>query len=746
MESKPVPAAAALADLLAGGMGREPAAAAAARAELLAEAARSVQQTGHGGRYLACGLSRSAALDLAADDAWTAVLLGQLAGVPGPYAGVLIDMLVPRAGPVDLDPEEIAWAEKLGAPELAWVIDAYGVLHDPLLAERMAELLVRRSPGVFASAARLGEVLEELASEFRDERPNLEPSWIFRAVRVASRRGPEQLSRALAASMAGIRLGGRVAVVLSQKWEVMVLRRFMQDHEERVALEGVPAAELEELYPQLGTDFVVRASIRKATSMEGSRTPHAALHLLEKCPSCTASASPASIMCSTAPTAPPCHRSEGEDKPVQGMDASVAAEHDLGEVGLGMKEAAELAQVQAQAAARKAMLLADGHSLRAAKQDPELAGLIHKANTLRRMAPCIAEAIAAAARARSEARVHIPVLLSEAVDGLVQSPTARYVDCTFGRGGHSRAVLLRLEQQGALVAFDLDPDAVSVGERLAAEDPRFSIVHRPFSELVSAVSGPIAGVLLDLGVSSPQLDDTARGFSSRSKKDGPLDMRMNPEVGLSAAEWLQTARREELINVLATSGHSLDARTCKRVAAAVAAQQRVTPFRTTRALASFLESLGLHIQAHVRLPQWVFTSMRVFLNREMSQLDQVLEGAFERLAFGGRVVLISFIKWEFVMLRRFLRDHEEPSPALSDMPAERLAELYPLLASGKDFAVRRVGRPRGPGPAELLNNPRSNTALLHVLEKVPRHLGGRHGTSVPGPRGALLAPARFRAP
>jgi 16S rRNA (cytosine1402-N4)-methyltransferase len=360
-----------------------------------------------------------------------------------------------------------------------------------------------------------------------------------------------------------------------------------------------------------------------------------------------------------------------------------------------------------------------GLSGSARKRDPILRELFQRQDRL--------HASRTKLRAREIGRVHVSVLLHEAVESLMAlGPHGLYVDCTFGRGGHSQLILSRLSPDGRLKAFDIDPTAVEVGERMREADSRFEIVHAPFSELAHRIDEPhrVAGVLLDLGVSSPQLDEPHRGFSIKGRKDGPLDLRMNQHAGVPASAWLQTVTEAQLTWVLQQTCHVLEPPLHERVAEELLEWQRCNgPFTSTQQFSKALAGMQSELLSEhptIKLASVVKTSIRIFLNQEMEQLQRALEGAFERLEFSGRCCVICFNRWEVATLRDFLRKSEEPCVDVARrLPPERLAELYPLLASEKEYAVRRVSRPIRPTQEELERNERAKSSL-HVLEKVPR--------------------------
>ena len=266
-----------------------------------------------------------------------------------------------------------------------------------------------------------------------------------------------------------------------------------------------------------------------------------------------------------------------------------------------------------------------------------------------------------------------------------------------------------------------------------AAQARFEIIHAPFGELASAIHEPVAGVLLDLGVSSPQLDESSRGFSVKGRKDGPLDLRMNQHAGQPASEWLAAASSSELAWVLQQTCHVLEPPLHARVAEELVHwQHQHGPFRSTQQFTTMLRELEAELRMEhptLKLPSIVKTSLRIFLNHEMDQLRLGLEAAFERLQVGGRCCVICFNRWEVATVRDFLRRNEEPSVVLRNTIApERLVELYPLLASHRTYAARRVTRPVRPTQEELARNQRAKSSL-HVLEKVLRSDGAAHAAA-----------------
>ena len=294
---------------------------------------------------------------------------------------------------------------------------------------------------------------------------------------------------------------------------------------------------------------------------------------------------------------------------------------------------------------------------------------------------------------------HTTVLLNEAVDALVTDPQGQYVDATFGRGGHARLILQRLGAGGQLVAFDKDPDALAEAARI--EDARFSIRHQGFAALGELPPGRAAGVLMDLGISSPQIDNPARGFSFRA--DGPLDMRMDPTRGQSAADWLAHADERQIAQVIRDYGEE---RFAVAIAKAIVARRQAG-----RAVASTLELAELVAGAvKTREPGQnpatrTFQAVRIFVNAELEELEQALEAAVQVLQPGGRLVVISFHSLEDRIVKQFIARH---SKAVVDRRAP-FAEPPPTL-------LRALGRVRA-SEAEVAANPRSRSAVMRVAER-----------------------------
>ena len=306
----------------------------------------------------------------------------------------------------------------------------------------------------------------------------------------------------------------------------------------------------------------------------------------------------------------------------------------------------------------------------------------------------------------SENFKHITVLLNEAVEALAIEPNGIYIDGTFGRGGHSRLILQQLEQ-GTLLGFDKDPQAIQTGLALTAADPRFKIVQRSFAEMAEEAAsqdllGKVDGILLDLGVSSPQLDDAARGFSFMH--DGPLDMRMNPESGISAAQWIAEVTEAELARVFKVYGEE---RFAKRLAKAVVQRRQLQPFTQTADLAAVLS------EAH---PAWekgrhpatkAFQAIRIFINNELGDLEQGLEAALALLKPGGRLAVISFHSLEDRIVKQFIRRMEKGE-------ADNLPRDLPIITVPFQPVLKALGKPQYASTEEVQANPRSRSAVMRV--------------------------------
>lgn len=305
--------------------------------------------------------------------------------------------------------------------------------------------------------------------------------------------------------------------------------------------------------------------------------------------------------------------------------------------------------------------------------------------------------------------LHETVLLQEAVDALVTDTQGIYIDGTFGRGGHTRRLLSLLQPEARVLGFDKDPMAIAASERLAAQDARFECAHASFAELKQQIeargwAGKINGILLDLGVSSPQLDDPARGFSFM--QDGPLDMRMNNAAGQSAAEWLQSADIEEITQVLREYGEE---RFARRIAQAVVEQREREPLLRTRQLADLIEKAVPVREKHKHPATRAFQGIRIFINRELDDLTDVLQQAVDVLAPGGRLVVISFHSLEDRIVKQFIQRKEKGDP---------LPRHLPVRHQDVKRELRSVMKQVRASDAEVARNPRARSAIMRVAERV----------------------------
>ena len=301
---------------------------------------------------------------------------------------------------------------------------------------------------------------------------------------------------------------------------------------------------------------------------------------------------------------------------------------------------------------------------------------------------------------------HTAVLSEQAVEGLNVRSDGCYVDCTFGRGGHSRMILARLGTAGRLLALDRDPQAVAAGGEI--DDGRFRILHGRFGRLAELAAGAglarADGIVLDLGVSSPQLDDPARGFSFRH--DAPLDMRMDPGSGVSAAEWLASASETEIREVIRNHGEE---RFAKQVAAAIVAARARGPVATTRQLAAIVATAVRTREPQQNPATRTFQALRIHVNQELEELSLALPQCVELLGPAGRLVVISFHSLEDRIVKRFLRDKARTDHLPRRLPVRARDLPRPVL--------RLVGRSVRASAAEVAANPRARSAVMRVAEK-----------------------------
>jgi 16S rRNA (cytosine1402-N4)-methyltransferase len=304
---------------------------------------------------------------------------------------------------------------------------------------------------------------------------------------------------------------------------------------------------------------------------------------------------------------------------------------------------------------------------------------------------------------------HQPVLLTEVIEGLAIKPEGVYMDLTFGRGGHSQAILKSLGPEGRLVAMDKDPAAIQEGERGSFfNDPRFTIQHASFSEMKNVIEEmglqqKVNGILMDLGVSSPQLDDPERGFSFT--REGPLDMRMNPQQGMDAATWLNQASMKEIMHVLREYGEE---RFARRIATAIVSEREEHALTTTLQLAQLIERAVPRREKRIHPATRSFQAIRIFINRELEELKECLAQCLEMMSVGGRLCVISFHSLEDRIVKRFFQREargDEYPPGLP-IPDVQLCRRLKIIASIK--ATQE----------EVEQNVRSRSARLRIAEKL----------------------------
>lgn len=304
---------------------------------------------------------------------------------------------------------------------------------------------------------------------------------------------------------------------------------------------------------------------------------------------------------------------------------------------------------------------------------------------------------------------HVPVLLEEVLVALQVRSGGCYLDATFGRGGHTAALLERIGERGRVIALDRDREAIRAGHARFAADARLSLVGSPFSRLAevareSGVSGGVDGVLLDLGVSSPQLDDAARGFSFA--QDGPLDMRMDNRAGMTAADFIARAAEAEIARVLKEFGEE---RFARRIARAIVTARAAGPITRTLQLADIIARAVPGREPGKHPATRSFQAIRIVVNSEFAEIEAALNGCLDALAPGGRLCAISFHSLEDGIVKRFIARHSQEDPAYAGLPSIP-AHALPRL--------RRIGRTIHPSAAEVASNPRARSALLRIAERV----------------------------
>ncbi|HEV2613364.1 MAG TPA: 16S rRNA (cytosine(1402)-N(4))-methyltransferase RsmH [Gammaproteobacteria bacterium] len=302
---------------------------------------------------------------------------------------------------------------------------------------------------------------------------------------------------------------------------------------------------------------------------------------------------------------------------------------------------------------------------------------------------------------------HRPVLLSEVLTGLAIDPSGIYIDGTFGRGGHSRAILEKLNEHGKLFAIDQDPEAEKEAHKI--KNKNFYFIRESFKNIKKIadennITANIAGILLDLGVSSPQLDDATRGFSFQ--KDGPLDMRMDPDKGQSVAEFLETVREEKLAEILKTYGEE---RFAKKIARAIVTEQKEMPITNTLRLAEIIKKANPAWERDKHPATRAFQALRIYINQELEVLRTVLPHCLEILKNNGRLAVVSFHSLEDRIVKQFIQEEIHGDVVLRQLPIKD-RELKKSL--------RTMGRAIKPTEAEMKDNPRSRSAILRIVEKL----------------------------
>lgn len=304
---------------------------------------------------------------------------------------------------------------------------------------------------------------------------------------------------------------------------------------------------------------------------------------------------------------------------------------------------------------------------------------------------------------------HQSVLLQEALEGLSIKPNGVYIDGTFGRGGHSRAILSCLNEQGKLLAIDKDPEAINHANQHFSTDARFAMIQGSFAELVAitqsrGLNGQVDGILLDLGVSSPQIDNPERGFSFMQK--GPLDMRMDNQQGKSAADFINDAKEEDMISVFRTYGEE---RFAGRIARAIISARSIARIETTDVLAEIVKAANPKWEKHKHPATRVFQALRIHVNEELSDLNSCLLQVLDVLKVGGRLAVISFHSLEDRIVKQFMRDQEK---------GPQLPKEVPIFHQQLNIRFKRIGKAIKPSEAEIKHNVRARSAVLRIGEKI----------------------------
>lgn len=303
---------------------------------------------------------------------------------------------------------------------------------------------------------------------------------------------------------------------------------------------------------------------------------------------------------------------------------------------------------------------------------------------------------------------HTPVLLEEAIDGLGIKEDGFYVDGTFGRGSHTKAILQRLGKDGSLLVMDRDPAATEYARKHFGNEPRMEIVEAPFSQLQSVLEQrglmqAVDGILFDMGVSSPQIDNPERGFSFQS--DGPLDMRMDTRTGVTAADWLATVDEKELAHIIKKYGEE---KFSKRIAGAIVREREENKIDTTEKLSKIIKQAVPTRERKKDPATRTFQAIRIFINQELSEIEEVLPQAVSALKPGGRLVVISFHSLEDRIVKHFFRDTAQGPVLPPDLP---------IRASEFESPIELVGKPVKASEKEISENPRSRSAILRIVER-----------------------------